>query len=227
MELTEAISGRISIRAFRPDPVAEADLTEILRIATRSPSGVNSQPWEFYVVMDEGLRQLKRANLEAYRRGELPHPDVPVGAVSGIAPALKDIYKERQVALAKQIFQLMGIAKGDREGQERWNESMVQFYDAPAVIIMVVDEVLGGAWPILDIGLITQDIVLLAQEYGLGTCIMRAIVDYPEAVRKVVDIPDSKRLILGVSVGYPDWDHPINQLRTEREPIENILTVVR
>jgi nitroreductase len=78
----------------------------------------------------------------------------------------------------------------------------------------------------VDAGLVTGYIALAAQNYSLGTCVMRAIVDYPEQVRKIVGIPDSKFIIIGIAIGYPDWDHPINELRTNREEIENIVTFV-
>jgi len=226
MDLLEAIRSRRSMRAFKPDPVPDQQLMEILEISVRAPSGVNSQPWEFFIVKGEALEELKRANLGEYRLGSPPHPEVPVGTMKNIAPALSGVFKERQVALAKQIFQIMGISKEDKKRQEEWNESMVQFYDPPAVIIIVMDKMLGGAWPIMDIGFVTQNITLAALEYGLGTCIMRAIVDYPEHVRKIVGIPGSKRIIVGISIGYPDPDQPINHIMTGRERIDKIVTVV-
>jgi nitroreductase len=85
---------------------------------------------------------------------------------------------------------------------------------------------LQSKWPIVDVGLVAGHITLAAQAHDLGTCVMRAIVDYPEQVRKVVGIPDSKFIIIGIAIGYPDWDHPINKLRTHREEIENIVTFV-
>jgi nitroreductase len=103
---------------------------------------------------------------------------------------------------------------------------MVRFYDAPAVIIIVVDKLLQGAWPVMDIGLVSANIVLYAQDFGLGTCIMRAIVDYPEKIREIVGIPEQKRIYTGIAVGYPDPEHPVNQVRTDRESIENIVTWV-
>lgn len=226
MEILEAIRSRRSIRAFKPDPVPDQKLMEILEVSSRAPSGVNSQPWEFFIVKGEALEELKRANLREYRLGTPPHPEVPVGTMKNIAPALSGVFKERQVELAKQIFQIMGISKDDKKRQEEWNESMVQFYDPPAVIIIVVDKMLQGSWPIMDIGFVVQNITLAAQEYGLGTCIMRAIVDFPEHVRKIVGIPESKRIIVGITIGYPDYDQQINQLITSRERIDKIVTVV-
>lgn len=224
MELLEAIRSRKSIRAFRPDPVPERVLIELLKVATRAPSAVNLQPWEFFVVRGKTLKELKRAYLEDYRRGELPDPDIPVGDTRDIAPVLEGVYKERQVALAKQIFTIMGITEANKKRQ--WSERMMQFYDAPAVIIVAVDRALQSNWPILDVGLVTQTIALAAPEFSLGTCIMRAIVDYPEHLRKIAEVPESKRIMIGLAIGYPDRDHPIATIKTDREEIENIVTFV-
>ncbi len=226
MELLEGIRSRNSIRVYKHDPVSREILMELLEIATRAPSGVNSQPWEFFVVKGSALDALKRASLDEYRRGTPPHPEVPVGPIRGVAPVLEGIYRERKIELAKQIFGAMGIKKEDREAREKWNESMVQFYHAPAIIIIVVDKMLQGSWPIMDIGFVSQNIALAAQAFGLGTCVMRAIVDYPERIREVVGIPKSKRIIVGISIGRPEMEHPVNRLLSNREKIEKIVTVV-
>jgi len=149
-----------------------------------------------------------------------------MGPSKGVAPALEGVFKERQVELAKQIFELVGIQEGDKAGLVEWNESMVQFHGAPTIVVIVIDKMLQSKWPIVDVGLVAGHITLAAQNYGLGTCIMRAIVDYPEQVRKVVGIPDSKFIIIGIAIGYPDWDRPINKLRTNREEIDKIVTFV-
>ena len=224
MDLLGAIKSRRSIRAFKPEPISEDILLKLLEIAVRAPSSVNSQPWEFFVVRGALLRDLKEANVKEYRQGKKPAPELPVGETKGGAPALEGVFKERSVKLAKQIFGILGISKGDKKGLVTYMEGMMQFYDAPAVIIIVVDKKLVGSWPILDLGFVAENIALAAQEYGLGTCIMRAIVDYPETLRRVVKIPESKRIIVGIAIGYPDWDHPINHLNTDREKIRNIVT---
>lgn len=226
MDLLEAIDGRKSIRAFKPEPVPKDVLMEILGIATRAPSSVNSQPWEFFIAQGEALEALRRASLEEYRLGKPPVPELGMGRSKGVAPALEGVFRERQVGLARQIFKLVGIQKGDKAGIEKWNESMVQFYGAPMIIVIVIDKSLQSKWPIVDVGLVTGYIALTAQNYGLGTCIMRAIVDYPEQVRKIVGIPDSKFIIVGIAIGYPDWDHPVNELRADREKLQSIVTFV-
>ncbi len=227
MELLEGVRSRKSIRAFKSEPVPEKVIMDVLETATRAPSGVNLQPWEFFVVRGAALEDLKRTNVEEYRLGKKPSPEIPLGDTKGGAPVLEGVFRERSVALAKQIFMLLGISKGDKKAQSEYMERMMQFYGAPAVIIIVIDRILAGLWPILDIGFVAQNIALGAQHYGLGTCVMRAIVDYPEQIRKIVKVPESKRIIVGIAIGYPDWDHPVNRLTTDRESIGNIVHFVQ
>jgi nitroreductase len=222
LELIEAILSRRSIRAFKPNPVPKRLIIKLLEIAIHAPSAVNLQPWEFFILRGDILKKVKAAYLKDYRLRKLPNPDVPVGQTRDIAPVLEGVYKERQVALAKQIFELLHINRKNKK--RNWSEKMVQFYDAPAVIVLVVDKILQSDWPILDIGLVTENIALAAPELDLGTCIMRAIVDYPEHLRKIAGIPESKRIIIGLAVGYPNWDYPIARINTTREKIENIVT---
>jgi nitroreductase len=226
MDLLESIRSRKSIRAFLTEPVAENVIMDILEAATRAPSGVNLQPWEFFVVRGVALQRLRQAYVEEYRLGKKPVPEIPVGDTKGGAPMLEGIFRERSVALAKQIFRLLDISKGDKKRQNEYMELMMQFYGAPAVIVIVTDKKLVGSWPILDIGLVVENIALVALEYGLGSCIMRAIVDYPEILRKIARIPGSKRIIIGVAIGYPDWNHSVNRLSTDREKTENIVRFV-
>ena len=227
MELLDAIESRMSIRGFKPDPVPKEVLFELLRIATRAPSGVNCQPWEIYIVVGEALKELGEAYVGQFRQGIKPQPVAYAGpAKKGVSPSLKGVYRERQVQLAKEMFEILGIKKGDENKLQANYEKMYRFYDAPAVIIIASDESLLIPSVSLDIGLLTQTIALAAQAYGLGTCIMRAIVDYPAQARDIAKIPYSKKPIIGLAIGYPDWDDPINKLRTERESLDKILTLV-
>ncbi len=220
MDLVEAIKSRKSVRAFKPESVPTEVLKEIIGVATRAPSSVNCQPWEFFILKGEVLDELRKACAGQYRSGIKINPDIEVPETG-----LQGIYKERQVRLAKQIFAIMGITKGDNKRLQEYWELMYSFYNAPAAIVVVFDKALTGGWPLVDIGIVTQTIVLAAQAYKLGSCIMRAIVDYPEQVRKVVGVPESKKIIVGIAIGYPDWDHPLNNLATERETLDKIVTI--
>jgi nitroreductase len=222
MDILSGIKARKSIRAYKSEAVPMDVLIEILRVSIQAPSGVNSQPWEFYIVTGKVLDELKRRCVEQFRSGIKLHPDIAVPD-SG----LTGVHKERQIQLAKQVFAIMKITKGDQKRLDEYYELMYSFYHAPAVIVIVVDNMLEGGWPLIDIGVIAQTIALAAQEFELGTCIMRAIIDYPELVRELLNVPDTKKLIVGIAIGYPDWDHPLNTLQTERESLENILMVIK
>jgi nitroreductase len=226
MDLIEAIKRRKSIRAYTPDPVPVQTIREILKIATHAPSSVNSQPWEFYIITGGVLSELKQTYVEQVNSGTPPNPEVAIPKQKGSAPGLEGIYRERQVTLAKQLFQLLGITREDKEKLADWHQKAYRFYDAPAVIVCVIDRVMKSGWPLVDIGVIAYSIALTAMGYGLGTCIMRGIVDYPDQLRKIANIPDSKQTIVGIAIGYPDTDHPANKLETDREVLDKIVTVV-
>ena len=227
MELLEAIKSRKSVRAFKPEPVPTETIKKVLEISTRAPSSVNSQPWEFFIVKGEKLDELRSTGVELFRQGIGPGPDVPLPGKTAMDMGLTGVYKKRQVILGVTMFKLLGIAKGDKEAALNYTAEMYRYFDAPAVIIIVIDKVLELlSYPLIDIGALIQTIALTAQEYDLGTCIMRAIVDYPEQVRKIVGVPESKHIVIGMTIGYPDWDHVINSFQSERDELEGLLTVV-
>jgi nitroreductase len=217
MDVLEAIRARKSIRGYKPDPVPKETIKEILDVAIRSPSTLNTQPWEFTVITGEVLNNIKRANIEMLASGATPTPDF------GFKP-FEGVYRRRQVDLAIQIFGLMGIAREDKEKRAQWRERGYRFFDAPAAIIISVDKSLSEIRPQFDIGAIAQTICLAALNYGLGTCIQDQTLMFPEVVRRFTGIPDSKRIIIAIAIGYPDWDFPANKLQSEREPVENITT---
>ena len=216
MDLIEAIKSRKSIRGYKPDPVPKEVLQEILEVASRAPSSMNIQPWEFTVIAGEVMEKIKQANVEKFNSGEAAHPDAGQEAYT-------DQYRERQVAVAIQLFQLMDIAREDKEKRTEWMKRGFRFFDAPAAIIISVDRSLGERAQ-FDVGSITQTIALVALNYGLGTCIQGQGIMYPEVIRKFTGIPESKRMIICLTIGYPDWDFPANKVQSQREPIENITT---
>ena len=215
MDIIEAIRLRKSIRGYKPDPVPKHILKEILDIATWSPSGTNTQAWEFTVVTGEVLDQIKQGNAEMLASKAAPNPDVPYSEVEGV-------HRQRQVGVAVQLYQLMGIAREDKKKRAEWSELGIRFFNAPAAIILSADCALGEARTQFDIGLITQTICLAALNYGLGTCIQRQSIRFPEVVRKFTDIPKSKRITISIAIGYPDWDFPANRVESKREPVDNI-----
>ena len=210
MDIIEAIKTRKSIRGYKPNPVSREILKELLDTAARSPSAMNTQPWEIMVVGGEVLDKIKQGNVELLEAGAPLNPEVPV-------PKFDGVYRQRQVNLAKQLFGMMEIAKEDKEKRLEWTKKGLRFYDAPAVIILLTDDsVSREKMTAMDIGIICQTICLAAFSYELGTCIADQGLMYPETVRKFAGIPDSKQMAISICIGYPDLEFPANKLTSDR-----------
>ena len=219
MDIAEAVKTRKSIRGFKPDPVSKDILREVLSMANRAPSGSNTQPWEFAVITGDVLENIKRGNVKLFRSG------TPSGQERQVAERPPDtVYQRRRVELTKQLFELMEIERQDDAKRTEWREKGIRFFDAPAAIIVLNDRLLPTPGPLLDMGIVIQTICLTAMNYGLGTCIEGQGTMYPDVLRKYANIPDSKRIVIAIAIGYPDWDHPANKFESAREPIDNLTT---
>lgn len=219
MDIIEAIRKRKSIRAFRNEQVPQAVIRDVLEAACRAPSAMNTQPWEFTVMTQDVLDSVKSSVIEKFRAGENPHSEHHVYGWS-----TDSVFRQRQVALAKELFRVLDIKREDMDKRAEWMERGLRFFDAPAAILICVDWNLAEGIGILDIGAVTQNICLAALHYGLGTCIQDQGVMYPEVLRKFCTIADAKRIIIAIAIGYPDWDSPVNQLETPREAVDTITT---
>jgi len=217
MDIIDAVRARKSIRGYKPAPVPKEVLKEILDIASRAPSAMNTQPWDVTVVTGEVLDNIRQANIELLTSGVRPNPEVPFHRPEGI-------YKQRQVDIAIQLFQLMGIAREDREKRAEWGQRGYRFFDAPAAIILSVDRALEDLKAMIDIGNFVQTVCLIALKYGLGTCIEDQGVMFPEVVREFTHIPESKLIAISIAIGYPDWDFPANKVEAKRDPVESFVT---
>ncbi len=215
MEIKEAVKTRKSIRGYKEDPVPKEILKEIIELAVRAPSAMNVQPWEITVVAGDALKEICKGNIEMLSSGKMPTADL------GHAKPFEGIYKERQKKLGIGLFNILGITREDPEKRMEWTMKGFRYFDAPAGIILSADESLDMRFSSSDIGGLIQTICLAALDYGLGTCINGQGIMFPEVVRKVTGIPESKKLYICIAIGYPDWDHPANKIETERESIEN------
>jgi nitroreductase len=219
MDITEAIRSRKSIRGFKPDLVSREVLEKVLETSCRAPSTMNTQPWEFLVIAGDVLRKIADRNAKMLQDGVMIHPEHVITGWPN-----KSVYRERQVEVAKRIFLRMGIPREDKAKRAAWMERGFRFFDAPAAIILLTDTALTEAGPLMDMGAIMQTICLAALDYGLGTCIEDQGVMYPENIRSVIKVPDTKRIIISIAIGYPDWDFPANQVESPREDIKNLTT---
>lgn len=216
MDVLEAIQKRRSIRGFKPDPVPKEILEEMLRAAVRAPSAMNTQPWEFMVLSGDVLDQVKQLNVEKFRAGLSAKPEHQV-----VGWTKNSIHRQRQIDLAKQIFEIMEIPRENKEKRTDWMERGFRFFDAPAAVIITVDRSLSDEGPLLDCGAVMQNVCLAAMAYGLGTCIEDQGVIYSDAIRKCTKLTPSKKIVIAIAIGYPDLERRENTVRSVREPIES------
>ncbi len=211
MDLLQAVSERRSIRAFKPDPVPREKIEEILRAATRAPSAINLQPWEFTVVIGEERQRLSRRLIKAYKEKQIA---CAPGNVKPLAPEV--------IARGVQAAEGMKPLLGETEFDCFVNEGSCNFYGAPVAIILCIDKAFSQN-NYVDIGLTLGYLLLIAHSAGLCTCPIGLITAYSDEIKDELGIADSKSVVIGVALGSPDWDAPINRFKSSRDPIENFV----
>ncbi|MFN3857008.1 MAG: nitroreductase [Caulobacter sp.] len=211
MTVEEAVAARVSVRAFRPDPVPGELLRGILEAAHRAPSGGNLQPWRVYALTGAPLEDLK-ARVGANLSGEEPEYDV-------YPPNLWDPFRTRRFECGEDLYATIGIPRDDKPARLRQLFRNTQFFGAPVGLFFCLDRKLGPPqWA--DVGMYMQTVMLLAVENGLATCAQEFWARYPRTVGEVLGLPEDHMLFSGMALGYPDEAAPINTLRTRRDPFE-------
>ena len=217
MEIRKVIKGRRSIRKYKPDEIPENIIREIIEDARWSPSGGNTQPWELYVATGESLRKFKEANQRNLLEGVPLTPDI------AMQQDWPEVMKMRYQAVAKNTLTSQNIDRKDREARQKYNADMFALFDAPCLILFCLDKALSVGYAMLDIGMILQTVCSLAYDRGLGTCILAASILYPQLAREILSVPESKNVIIGIALGYPDWSAPVNNFKRERAELDEFV----
>ena len=214
MEVTEAIRNRKSTRAFLPKPVDKKLIKDILECARWAPSGVNSQPWQVAVVFEETKNKLANALAKCRANGESARQDYDYYPTK-----IEEPYHSRKKVCGKALYTALNIQKDDiKKRKEQWMKNYYSF-DAPVVLYFFIDEILEtGSW--VDCGMFIQNVMLAARGFGLETCAQAALAEYPDVVRNILKINDTKKLICGMALGHANYQDTSYQYRTEREPVE-------
>jgi nitroreductase len=216
MNLSDSILNRKSVRAFLPDPVSRSTVSEIVELARWSPSWGNTQPWEIIVADGAKAKRLGEAFETEGRKKTAPRPDITMPF------EFAGVYRDRYMDLGRNLLNSMGIERDDKEARLNHYLNMYTFFGAPTVIYLVIDEGLNVPYACLDIGSIGVTMCYAAMEYGLGTIFLAASVHFPDIVRKILDIPQNKKLIIGIAIGYPDKSRPAAIFRSDRASIDDI-----
>ncbi len=213
MEIIKTIQERKTVRAFKPDPIPKEMIEEIIRLAIHAPSAINLQPWEFVVVTGEEKERLGRRLIKAYKEKQ-------IACSPGNVKPLPKTYGKRgakTLELMKPFFEEMGV-----DINQYINEGSCNFYGAPVAILFCLDDSFPKA-RMVDIGIALGYLVLAAHEFGLGTCPIGLITAYEDEIKDLLNIPENKNVVIGVALGYPNSEIPINRFRSQRDDLEKFI----
>lgn len=214
----EAITSRKAIRAFLPTPVAREDIEKILEVASRAPSGTNTQPWKVNVLTGDLKERLSTEILKAFNdpaaAGKYTE-EYNYYPLQWFSP-----YLERRRKIGLGLYSLLGISRENRAGMRIQHGRNFAFFDAPVGIIFTMDRVMEqGSW--LDYGTFLQNIMIAARCRGLDTCPQAALLQFHRIITDVLQIPASEIMVCGMSLGYADHQKIENTLVTGRESVAN------
>lgn len=214
--IDEAITSRRSIRAFLPKPVAREDIDAMLQVASRSPSGSNTQPWKVYVLTGATLQQLSKEILAAYldpAQAADHKEEYNYYPTQWVAP-----YVDRRRKIGWDLYALLGLTRENKAGMQAQHGRNYQFFDAPAGLIFTIDRVMEqGSW--LDYGMFLQSLMIAARGRGLDTCPQAAFTQFHRVIASVLRLPENEQLVCGMALGYADQSKIENSLKTERETV--------
>lgn len=221
MHYDEVILSRRSIRGYKPDPVPRALIEEILTLAMRAPTSMNTQPWNFHVITGEPLNRIRAGNTERMVAG------VPQSREFRTGQPFDGVHRERQIGVAKQLFAAMGIARDDAAARQDWVLRGFRQFDAPVCIIISYDRVLDGSDDTpFDCGGVVNALVNAAWSRGLGTVINSQGIMQSPVVREHAAIPDDQVIMKSIALGWPDPDFPANAVVSDRKSVAEAVRFV-
>jgi len=220
METTTCVQERRTIRKFLSDPVPKDVIEDIISKALWAPSWGNTQPWEFMVVSGTLMEQFKAENRNALMSGAHSKPDIQMP--EEWPESLKARYKD----VGRTLFDSLSIAREDVEARTNYYGDMFNIFDAPAMLLVLLDKNLLLEYAMLDVGLFLQTFMLLACDRGLGTAALAASVHFPQVARKLLPIPEDKHLAIGAAIGWPDKSEAVNNFQRKRASVEELVTWV-
>ena len=215
-----AITSRRSIRAFLPTPVARATVEDILSVASRAPSGTNTQPWAVHVLTGSAKAALSKDIRSAFDNPEerASHTE----AYAYYPTQWQSPYIDRRRKVGWDLYSLLGIGKADKQRMHEQHARNYDFFDAPVGLMFTIDSVMQqGSW--LDYGMFLQNVMVAARGRGLHTCPQAAFTQFHRIIARHLSLPDSQTVVCGMSLGFADPAAIENTLVTEREPVSGFV----
>lgn len=214
MQFDDVIMGRRSIRGYLDKPVPRELIEEILALAMRAPSSMNTQPWHFHVISGEPLDRIRKGNTERNLAG------VPHSREFRTGHAFEGVHRERQIGVAKQLFAAMGIARDDKDARLDWVLRGFRQFDAPVCVIVSYDRELADSDDTaFDCGAVTTALVNAAWSRGLGCVINSQGIMQSPVVREHAGIAEDQVIMKAVALGWPDDSFLANAVVSERKSV--------
>lgn len=213
MSLLEAIATRRSVRGFLDREVPPETMRRMFDIARQAPSNCNVQPWKVYVASGALKDRLRQQMYDNTANGVPPNPDYEYRG------DFRDEHRVRQVECAVALYSQMGIGRHDREGRMRAVLRNFEFFDAPHIAFIGMNPEFGTTVAV-DVGMFAQTLMLTMVAFGLHSCPMGTMRNYPDLVREAFDVTDGTKILFGISFGYEDSAVPANATRTTRSPLD-------
>jgi nitroreductase len=217
-----AIASRRSIRAFLPRPVPLEEVESILAVASRAPSGTNTQPWKVHVLTGEAKERVSAAVLAAYEDPAIASTHAEEWDYYPREWATP--YLERRRKVGWDLYRLLGIAKADKARMHAQHGRNYRFFDAPVGLVFTIDRILRQG-SFLDYGMFLQNVMVAARARGLDTCPQAAFMQFHGIITGQLAIPPGEMVVCGMSLGYADPARIENSLWTEREPVGAFTTI--
>ncbi|WP_208434186.1 nitroreductase [Bartonella taylorii] len=220
IDIFQSILSRKSIRAFTNQEVSQETIKEILKFASRAPSGTNLQPWQVIVLTGNVLQKVGQELSQLVLSGVKGEREVHYYPRQWREP-----YLSRRRKIGLDLYKSLGIQKDEQEKMLQQRARNFSFFGAPVGLLFTMDHDMEmGSW--LDLGMFMQTIMLAARGFGLDTCPQAAFADYHKQIRTLLSVPSDRHIICGMALGYRDMNAPENNFETEREAIENFVRFV-
>ena len=221
MNYEDIAQARRSIRGYKKDPIPREILEEIIHIAKQAPSSMNTQPWHFHVLTGEPLERIRKGNTEKMMAGSSVDREIKLNH------GYEGPHRERQIEIAVQLFEAMGIARDDKERRMDWVMRGFRQFDAPVSIVITVDKALADdTIAHFDCGAATYGLVLAAWSKGIGSVINGQGIMQSSVVRENANIPEDQVIMTCVAMGYPDESFVANDVKSRRSPNDKVASFI-
>jgi nitroreductase len=219
MDFESVVGSRYSCRKFLDTPLQKETVQRILELAQQAPSWCNCQPWQVLLIEGAALARFRDRLYAFAAAGHAPRPDF------AFPRSYEGIYRERRKVCGVQLYQALGIGREDKAAAQRQSLENFRCFGAPHLALVTTEEALG-VYGAIDCGLYVANFLLAAKNLGADAIAQAALASYPDLVREQFRLPQTRKLVCGISFGLADASHAIHGYRTQRASIAEAVTWV-